>query len=192
MIAAIPVRSFRFGKARLASALSNEARHRLGRGLASRMAETVFAVGWEPLVVSADIEVEAWAQENGLRFIKDPDKGLDLAAAAGVEAAAENGDRWLVIHSDLPLIAPSDLGGLEDLVEEGDVLAPSADGGTSLISASRPLEFAYGPGSFHRHLPLLTRPRVIALTGLLHDLDSPGDLASAIGHPRGKWLEGIY
>jgi hypothetical protein len=32
---------------------------------------------------------------------------------------------------------------------------------------------------------------IVARTGLLHDLDSLGDLESAMEHPEGQWLRGL-
>ncbi len=193
IVAAIPIRSFRFGKERLADVLGPEARHHLGRMLAERIVAAVGVVGWQALVVSGDTEVESWAIGVGARFARDPGHGLDGAARVGMTAAVEQGRRWLVIHSDLPLLEPADLAVVDSqLVRHRDLIAPSSDGGTTLLAAGGEIEFAYGPGSFHRHLPRLLDPGVIAATGLLHDLDTPSDLESAAGHPRGTWLKGIY
>ena len=72
------------------------------------------------------------------------------------------------------------------------VLAPSSDGGTSLIGGSGDpgFDFAYGVGSFHRHLARLRRcsPKVVFRLGLALDLDHPSDLEAALSHPRGRWL----
>jgi HD superfamily phosphodiesterase len=32
---------------------------------------------------------------------------------------------------------------------------------------------------------------IVARTGLLHDLDSLGDLQSAMAHPEGQWLRSL-
>jgi 2-phospho-L-lactate guanylyltransferase len=193
IVAAIPIRSFRLGKERLADVLGPEARQYLGRMLAERIVAAVGAAGWQALVVSADTEVESWAIGMGARFARDPGEGLDGAARVGMTAAVEQGRRWLVIHSDLPLLEPADLAVVDSqLGLHRDLIAPSSDGGTTLLAAGGEIEFAYGPGSFHRHLPRLLDPGVVTATGLLHDLDTPTDLESAAGHPRGTWLKGIY
>lgn len=188
-IVIIPVKSFRLGKQRLAEAIEDDRRHALGKALASHVAETVEAAGLLPLFVTSDREVAAWATSMGFPSLPDPAAGLDVAAATGVEWARQSSSRWIVLHSDLPLLRDDELVRLE--LEESDWIAPSADGGTSAISAKEPIDFAFGPGSFHRHLARLQTPGVIATTGLLHDLDSPADLRSALAHPRGSWLKGV-
>jgi 2-phospho-L-lactate guanylyltransferase (CobY/MobA/RfbA family) len=73
------------------------------------------------------------------------------------------------------------------------VLAPSSDGGTSLIGGVGQFDFAFGPESFHRHLARLAERTVNILTtvGTLLDLDKPADLEAAAAHPRGAWLNGV-
>src|SRR5665811_1981594 len=60
----------------------------------------------------------------------------------------------------------------------GTVLAPSHDGGTSLVGGMlNPFPFRYGPGSFRRHLSaVLGHARVLVRPGLALDLDRPRDL----------------
>jgi 2-phospho-L-lactate guanylyltransferase (CobY/MobA/RfbA family) len=69
------------------------------------------------------------------------------------------------------------------------MIAPSNDGGTSLLGASRRIRFAYGPASFHRHLLRLRDPRVVVRLGLALDLDDASDLEAARGHTKGQWLD---
>ena len=182
----IPVKSFRLGKQRLASALDDAQRSRLGRALATHVAETVEEAGLLAMFVTGDPEVAAWATSSGFPSLPDPGQGLNAAAAAGVEWADRSRSTWIVLHSDLPLLQAEDLGALANT--RTDVIAPSSDGGTSAISARSPIEFAFGPASFHKHLPQLRSPTIVARTGLLLDIDSPFDLASALSHPRGRWM----
>lgn len=139
-----------------------------------------------PVIVTADADVAFWATGQGFPSIPDPGQGLDAAAASGVEWAMMSQSRWIVLHADLPLLTTDDLAALA--ATRGDVIAPSADGGTSAISATHPLEFGYGPGSFHRHLSRLDSPVIVSRIGLLHDVDSPADLRSVQRHPKGTWL----
>jgi len=185
-VAVIPVRAFAEGSRRLAGMLGDRERAALCRSLAGHVAETVESAGLLPLVATADPEVAVWATGMGIPSVPDPGQGLDAAAAAGVEWARGSGSGWLVLHADLPLLAKADLAVLT--ARSGDLIAPSADGGTSAISAGRPISFSYGPGSFHRHLARLRDPVIVARVGLLHDVDSPRDLLSARSHPRGRWL----
>lgn len=186
IVVVVPVKSFRLGNRRLANFLDDNQRASLGRGLATHVAEIAEDAGTLPVFVTADPDVATWATGLGFPSLPDPGSGLDDAATAGVEWAGNSMSRWIVLHSDLPLLDENDLRALT--TQDGDVIAPSADGGTSAISATHPIRFAYGPGSFHRHLARLDSPTIVARRGLLHDVDSPGDLESALRHPKGKWL----
>jgi len=185
----IPVKSFRFGNQRLASTLGENQRIDLGRALAGHVGETAERAGLLPLFVTGDGEVLEWAVSIGFPSVPDPGAGLDAAATVGVEWAAAAGSRWIVLHSDLPLLEADELRGLE---ESGPVaIAPSSDGGTSAIAADGPIRFSFGRGSFHRHLSRLVGAKVVATTGLLHDVDTAADLRSVISHPRGAWLREV-
>jgi len=187
-IAIIPVKSFSGGKLRLASAIDDTRRQALGRALAGHVAQTLVDCDLVPLVVTGDPEVATWATDAGFSTIADPGTGLSDAVAAGVESVSQTRTRWIIFHADLPLLRPEDVDAVIDAT--GDVIAPSSDGGTSALSATRTIEFEYGPASFHRHLNRLDSPTVVARPGLLHDIDSPADLDSALHHPLGSWMSG--
>jgi 2-phospho-L-lactate guanylyltransferase len=178
-VAIIPVKSFRMGKQRLATAVSTAERERLGRALAGHVAETVETAGLIPLVVTGDAEVASWATAAGFPSLADPGDGLDAAAAAGVRWAGHTGSAWIVLHGDLPLLSTEDVSAVAGVVRRGGaVIAPSSDGGTSAIGWEEPFDFAFGAGSFHRHLARLPSPTIIARAGLLLDVDSPDDLGA--------------
>lgn len=190
IVVIIPVKSFRLGNQRLAHALDEQTRARLGKALADHVAATVSSVGLVPLVVTADPEVAEWSTRAGFPSLADPAQGLDAAASTGVDWALSTQSSWIVLHSDLPLVGPSDIEALSGPVGEGgSVIAPSADGGTSAIGSEAAVRFSFGASSFHRHLLRITTPRVVARTGLLLDIDSPRDLAAAMATGRGAWLE---
>lgn len=185
----IPVRSFRLGKTRLAEAVEETERVELGRALASHVAGVVATADLLPLVVTADAEVATWATAEGFPSLPDPESGLDTAAASGVAWAEVSHSSWIVLHADLPLLDAGDVRTLAALLAEGfDPIAPSSDGGTSAIGSRGGFAFAFGKGSFHRHLARLNSPKVVATPRLLLDLDSPADLVAALAHPRGRWL----
>jgi 2-phospho-L-lactate guanylyltransferase len=178
----VPVKSFRLGKQRLAGTLSDPEREQLARDLADHVVRVATKTGLTPIIVTSDDEVAAWAQSSLLESIRDPGTGLNAAASTGSRWAERAGSSWLVVHSDLPLLAPDDLDALTSaLDDQGAVLAPSSDGGTSAIGASGDFVFSFGIGSFHRHLARLHGPRVVARRGLLLDVDSPRDLIAATG-----------
>ncbi|HEX6301428.1 MAG TPA: 2-phospho-L-lactate guanylyltransferase [Acidimicrobiia bacterium] len=186
----IPVKSFSLGKGRLAGAVDPHTRARLGKALAQNVASTVIDAGQMPLIVTAAPDVAEWATKSGLPSLPDPGDGLDMAARTGVDWALHSGSSWLVLHSDLPLIGTSDIEALARPLDAGrDVIAPSADGGTSAIGSRDRVDFSFGVASFHRHLNSLNDPEVVARRGLLLDVDSAGDLQAASTSDRGRWLE---
>lgn len=190
-IAVIPVKSFALGKQRLASALDPGRRAALARGLADHVATTVSDAGVMPLIVTADAHVAEWATRAGFPSVADPGVGLDAAASAGVAWADQAQSEWLVLHADLPLIGADDITALLRAMEDGPVIAPSSDGGTSAIGTRGPRDFSFGPASFHRHLKLLPDAEVLMRPGLLLDIDSGSDLEAAMSAPAGSWIRDL-
>lgn len=178
----VPLRSFAFGKARLAGVLDDAARASLAR----RMAGTVVAAaGACPLViVSSAPDVAAWTAERGLARVDDPGS-LDLAAVAGRSWVRAQGlGRVVVAHADLPLARS-----LEAVAAGGDtpvatVVPDRHDDGTPVLAlpVDAPFRFAYGPGSFARHVAEAERcgleVRVVRDPELGFDVDEPADLAA--------------
>lgn len=190
VLVGVPVKRFFVAKRRLAGVLDAEARSRLGRDLATHTLETVAEAGGDPLVLAADDEVAAWAHSSGWSSAVDAGGGLDGAATAAAQRALAGGVPWLIVHADLPLLTAADIASaLRPLASGTEVIAPSNDGGTSLLGAARPIRFGYGPASFHRHLPRLRHPEVVVRLGLALDLDDATDLAAARAHAKGAWLD---
>jgi 2-phospho-L-lactate guanylyltransferase len=185
----VPVKAFTTAKERLAEVLDPQERASLMRALVDHVTSVAESAGLLPVLVTQASEVADWGAARGYPSVLDPGRGLSAAAEAGIAWATSAGSDWLVVHADLPLLRRGDLLALEAALADGaDPIAPSADGGTSAIGGGRPPVLAYGPGSFHRHLPRLGSPRVVVRPGLAHDVDSPSDLASARRHPDGAWL----
>ena len=196
ILAAVPLRQSISPKSRLASVLSPETRRRLSLEMASRVLGAIAEGGARPLVLAADEPVMIWAEQKGWEAIADREPSLNGAAAGAVELAARLKMPWMVIHADLPLLSRDDMRAAVGTIAAGGwVLAPSSDGGTSLVGGpvSSRLSFSYGRGSFHRHLSLLGRrcPRILYRAGFALDLDRPSDLRAALIHPRGKWMAEI-
>lgn len=177
----IPIRSFAGAKVRLASELDEEQRATLARTLATRVVEAA-----DPLpvvVVTSAPEVVRWANDLGLETVDDPDAGLDGAASAGRARAAELGlTRVVIAHADLPHARS-----LEPLARDGALpivtLVPChRDDGTNVCSVpvDLPFRFAYGPGSFQRHVAEARRCgaelRIVRRADLTFDVDVPTDL----------------
>jgi 2-phospho-L-lactate guanylyltransferase len=181
----VPVKGFAVAKARLAPALGAEDR----RALARELADVVLAAAapLPVLVVCDDDEVATWATGSGARVLRVAPRGLDAAVTEGVEAlAAEGVARVVVAHADLPRAA-----GLAELAgTPGDpvTLVPDrAEDGTNVavVPAAAGFRFAYGPGSFQRHVAEAARlglgPRVVRRAALAWDVDVPADLPGPVG-----------
>jgi 2-phospho-L-lactate guanylyltransferase len=178
----LPIRSFVLGKARLAAELDESARAELGRRLADRVADA--ADPFPVVVVTSAPEVRAWAAARALSVLDDPGS-LDAAALVGQHHFAQLGvGRVLVTHADLPR-ARSLVGLARDASQPVVALVPChRDDGTNVLAVPSGVafRFAYGPGSFRRHVAEARRlglgVRVVRDRDLAFDVDVPEDLAA--------------
>ncbi len=184
-VVGIPIKPFGIAKARLASVIDAGARSRVGKAIAARTAAAVAASGASPVIVTGDAGVAAWAREHGWATVPEPAAG-GLDGAAQAFCAAAGSQPWAILHADLPVVGPADLAAAWR--HDGPVIAPSRDGGTSLIAATGAFRFSYGPGSFHRHLARMGGAAVVVRLGLALDLDTPADLERALRLEAGRWL----
>lgn len=184
----IPVKAFSRAKARLAPSLDPLTRARLARSMAESVLRA--ADGLEVWVVCDDQEVADWADRHGAGIAWHPGTGLDGAVAqACADRFTAGSTRVAVVHGDLPLV--ESLSWL-DQPEEAVVLVPDRHGtGTNVISTPTPrFRFAYGPGSFDRHMAEVHRLglelRIVRDRALGWDVDLPDDLegiADLLGSP---------
>jgi len=190
---AIPIKPFGVAKRRLAPILDSEARSRVGKAVGAHVTAAALATGCPVAVLTADDGVAGWARDQGASVIDEPGLGLNEAAGAALTTARRDQRPWMILHADLPALTTADLlTALEMLPERGVVLAPSHNGGTSLIAADLDrFPFAYGRASFRRHLTSAVPfpHRVLIRSGLAIDLDDPLDLKTAMRLPAGRWLE---
>ncbi len=175
----IPVKAFSRAKARLAPTLSPQRRADLARMMATRVVRA--AAGLPTWVVCDDEDVAAWARSLDVSVDWQPRRGLNGAVTAATRRRFQNGaTRVTVVHGDLPLVRS-----LSSLEADGDeiVLVPDRHGtGTNVVSTATPaFGFAYGPGSFRRHLDEAERlgspVRVVRDAALGWDVDEPADLS---------------
>ena len=175
----IPVKSFRDAKLRLAPALSPERRAQLAREMADQV---MASAGDLPVaVVCDDREVAAWARAGGALVIWEPGRGLIGAVQEGVGRLGDLGaDLVIVAAGDLPLAR--DLSWIANF--PGITIVPDRHGDGSNVIAVPPsadFSFAYGPGSFSRHVGEAKRTgvpyRVVHDSPLAWDVDVPDDLA---------------
>ena len=175
----VPVKAFTDAKARLASVLGDAERERLARWTSARV---LAAAGELPTYVACDDdEVAAWATEHGASILWHPGVGLNAAVNDSVAELRDAGVTDVIVaHGDLPRAHS-----LAALAQPGTLtLVPDRRGdGTNVIALPTDMEFrfAYGPGSFQRHLDsaiaagLSVRVRRDPLLAL--DIDTPSDLA---------------
>ncbi len=174
----VPVKAFAAAKARLAGVLSNSERVALAQWTAARV---LAAAGGLPAFVACDdAAVADWAASRGATVLWHPGVGLNAAVDDSVAHLGTLGvDTVVVAHGDLP--RPSPLAALvaADMV----TLVPDRhrDGtNVAAVPASSGFRFAYGAGSFRRHLDLAMAAglalRVVADPLLALDIDTPADL----------------
>nr|WP_283250997.1 2-phospho-L-lactate guanylyltransferase [Rhabdothermincola salaria] len=176
----VPVKAFRDAKLRLAPALAPSARAELARSMATSV---VAAASPLPVhVVCDDDEVADWARSVGAHVLWKPGRGLNGAVNEGVADLADAGtERVIVAHADLPHAL--ELAWVAD--GEGVTLVPDRhDDGTNVaaVPARARFTFAYGPGSFTRHVAEAHRLglelRVVREPRLGWDVDLPADLVA--------------
>ena len=179
----VPVKAFADAKARLAPALSAPDRAALSRTMAERV---LAAASPLPVVVACDDRgVAEWAEALGATVEWTPDLGLNGAVQQGFRSLTAAGfDVVVVAHADLPRAA-----GLERVAQhpEGITIVPDRhDDGTNVLAVparARDFTFAYGIGSFARHVAEAARVgfavRVERLPELQWDVDTPDDLPVA-------------
>lgn len=182
----VPVKAFAEAKGRLAPALSPNDRAALARRLASGV---VAAAGSLPVaVVCDDQDVAAWARHLGALVIWEPGQGLNRAVEAGVAHLTRAGVQQVVVAAG-DLARVSDLSWVADFA--GFTIVPDRrHDGTNVIGVptSSNFSFAYGPGSYRRHLAAARRSgapvRVVHGSELAWDVDVPEDLVSITDVPR--------
>jgi 2-phospho-L-lactate/phosphoenolpyruvate guanylyltransferase len=165
----VPIKAFSKAKARLAPALTSAERAALARWMAQRLIAS--AAPASVYVACDDDDVRGVAADHGATVVWTPDLGMNGALAAGIERIGRDGAAMAAIaHSDLPL---ADVGTLVEQTrarllasaatasataappERTVILVPDrrSDGTNIMFTpTARPVDPAYGAGSFHRHL----------------------------------------
>lgn len=177
----VPLKRFERAKARLSPVLGEAERAQLAERLAAGVVDAAASAtgGDHVLVVADERSVVTWAERRGVRGVV-VDGDLDAAAAAGLDAARLAGcERVLVAHGDL--VHPEALVPL--VAAEGALIAPDRrlDGTNVLaVPTDAPFPFAYGPGSFERHVTAAREMgldlRVVLDSDVAIDVDTPDDL----------------
>jgi 2-phospho-L-lactate guanylyltransferase len=191
--ALVPVKPLAQAKSRLAPVLSGPQRTGLLRAMLADVlaelarAETLAGIA----VITADTELAALARGTGAMLIAEPrPSGLNAAVATGIaELRRRDAARALVLPADIPLLRAAEV---DDVIRAGahdgrTLVVPSRDlDGTNglLVHLDGPPDFAFGPGSFQRHLhPSRGGEAVRMLAPSFElDIDTPGDLADLLAH----------
>ena len=174
----VPVKAFRDAKARLAGVCSAAERATLARWTADRVLD---AAGTLPVFIACDDRVVAdWAEQRGATVLWRPGLGLNAAVDTSMTDLHGRGVRHVVVaHADLARAES-----LASVAVLGSVtLVPDTklDGSNVVaLPTGTSFEFAYGPGSFRRHLEralALGLPVCVRRDPLLAiDIDTPADL----------------
>ncbi len=177
--AIVPLKLRAQRKSRLAPCLSPQERQTLSDRMAARVLSALDEAGIPARVLSP----VPWADA-----VWEPDHGAGLNAELDRVRVALACAPLLVISGDLPLLTAGDVHMLLAGAEaQGVAIAPDRHGqGTNAIALrdARPFAFAFGTGSFARHLAAAQGAAIIRdHPGLALDLDTPADLNEA--HRRG-------
>jgi 2-phospho-L-lactate guanylyltransferase len=201
-IAVLPIKSFGTAKQRLARMLGSGSRHLLAQAMFSdvlaalRRVRRLDAIA----VVTEDHEAQAILRGEPVMVLHDHRReGQSAAAMIGIEhARAQRFDRVLLVAGDTPLADPRAIDGLLD-ASRADHLAVTIvpdrhREGTNALLIAPPgaLQPSFGPGSLERHVQAARAGelahRVEEVESLMHDVDTPEDLAAlaeVLGRRRG-------
>lgn len=191
-LAVLPIKSFDHAKQRLSGALGSGARQALAQAMfldvlaTLRRVESLEAVA----VVTGDERAAAAARAERVLVVHDPEQaGQSAAATLGIRHALAAGfERVLLVPGDAPLLDPAEVEGLlrrSAAAGTAVTIVPDRHGtGTNGLLIAPPDAFApsFGPGSLERHVAAARASglehRVERPASLLHDVDTPDDLAA--------------
>ena len=173
--ALVPLKLGNEGKSRLSMAIPAGERLELMRAMAGHVLATLAQVDVIDRIVVLSPQRPVWWHGEWSQ-----DHLGNLNPALETWRVAENPDRLLVIHGDLPLVQPEEIEALLGAAQEsGLALATDRTGvGTNAIALIGQSDFAFqfGPESRLKH-QAAGSCAVIELSGLARDIDHPADLA---------------
>ena len=185
--ALIALKSFTCGKSRLAQVLSPDSREALSRSMLDHVVQALQAS--REVDGIAIVTPECAALPASVLVLHDPGGGLNAALASGAkQLAALGASELLVLHADLPLLAPDEV---DDFIasarRSGLGLASDRIGhGTNAIFVAPPraIEFCFGRYSFARHQQQARerglQPFIARSAGFAFDIDEPADLEALL------------
>lgn len=187
----VPHRGLAAAKTRLAPVLDHDERIALARTLLIRVLGVARQAVDDVVVISPASELGPIVTEAGARLAVQHGMGLNAGLDEARETALADGvERLVVLHGDLPNLAPDDVQALlQSAADEPSVaIAPDRLGtGTNGLALRPPgaIGFHFGTSSFAAHRSeaqaAAVEPAIVMRPGLAFDLDTPEDLA--------RWLE---
>ncbi|MDR2829506.1 MAG: 2-phospho-L-lactate guanylyltransferase [Methanobrevibacter sp.] len=153
--AIIPVSKLNNAKTRLSPFLSPIERKNL---LKSMLKDVVMALKKhvdEVIIISSDTDVLDYGKElRVVTLVEESNSNLNLALEQAMKWAEDKVSKIIIVPSDLPLIAKSDLCRLINQGKSQDfIIAPSRGGGTNiLIIKPLTIKMEYGEDSFRKHV----------------------------------------
>ncbi len=201
-LAILPVKSFGAAKQRLADLLGQGSREALAQAMFSDVLASLRRVkGLDAIaVVTDDSRAESAARGSRVLVIRDRDQsGQSNAARLGIRhALGGEFERVLLVPGDTPLLDPLEVDGMLTRASSEHldaVIVPDRAGtGTNALLLRPPRAFdpSFGPGSLERHIAAASAAgikfRVERVRSLMHDVDTPDDLADLgilLGERRG-------
>ena len=190
-LAILPVKRFVAAKQRLSDVLPGGTREALVQAMFSdvlvslRHSERVDTTA----VVTLDPLAQARVRAERVLLLEDHEQaGQSAAVSLGIAYALEEGyDRVLLVPGDTPLLDPTEVDALLDAAAAqgpGALIVPDRhETGTNALVLTPPdaLAPSFGHGSLERHVGAAEhaglRARVERPESLLHDVDTPDDLA---------------
>ncbi len=189
--AVVPIKSLLQAKSRLAGTHTPQERAELAHHMlqhvlhviaASEVVQSVAVISPTPSELRLPRDVTPLLQTS---------EGLNQLLEQGREWAKEQGaEAFMTTFADLPLLTAYDIAAIAGMGAEMDtvVLAPDRHSqGTNIMLLHPPtlLPFAFGPGSFQRHVALAHEARahmqIYRSPGSTLDIDTPDDLAALHG-----------
>ena len=194
LFAIVPIKHLTGTKSRLKPVLNPSGRAGLTIYMMKNVLTALKGAGVQHFcVVSPDLIVLQYAEEEGAATLLQESHGLNQALEEGRDWAVEKGaSALLVLPADLPLLGAPDVEAVVEEAEGGEdplvVASPDATGtGTNALLLRPPdaVPFLFGPNSFDAHLSAAREreipTRVCERIRLSFDLDTVGDLAQVGG-----------
>ena len=188
-LAILPIKGFDHAKQRLSGLLGSGSRQALAQAMFLDVLASLRHVrGLEAVaVVTGDARAQSAARAERVHLIHDAAQtGQSAAAMLGIRFALSAGyERVLLVPGDAPLLDPEEITTLLGSPRgPGVTIVPDRHGtGTNglLIAPPDALEPSFGPDSLARHVRLAEEAgldaKVEPVPSLLHDVDTPDDLA---------------